>query len=144
MVFLELRRDSRVTTGNSGCLFCWPREVQSSIRVAKESWGFLSSDCRANRPNLGLCPEANVLLQGRQGSRGCLPDAPVETGIHLEWKHSTPLCSRIATGVSWSSLGGLKGVKPPEAFAPEKLNWAIFLLLINRSLLYILVVYLVG
>ena len=39
MVFLELRRDSRVTTGNSGCLLCWPREVQSSIRVAKESWG---------------------------------------------------------------------------------------------------------
>ena len=34
MVFLELRRDSRVTTGNSGCLLCWPRRVQSSIRVA--------------------------------------------------------------------------------------------------------------
>ena len=43
MVFLELRRDSRVTTGNSGCLLCWPRQVQSSIRVAKERhpcmWG---------------------------------------------------------------------------------------------------------
>ena len=38
VVFLELRPDSRVTTGNSGCLFCWPRQVQSSIRVAKESW----------------------------------------------------------------------------------------------------------
>ena len=35
MVFLELRRDSRVTTGNSGCLLCWPRQVQSSIRVVK-------------------------------------------------------------------------------------------------------------
>ena len=43
MVFLELRRDSRVTTGNSGCLLCWPRQVQSSIRVAKESWALLSS-----------------------------------------------------------------------------------------------------
>ena len=40
---------------------------------------------------------------------------PGQTGIHLEWKHRTPLCSRIATGISWSSLGGLKGVKPPEA-----------------------------
>ena len=40
MDFLELQRDSRVTTGNSGCLLCRPREVQSSIRVAKESWGF--------------------------------------------------------------------------------------------------------
>ena len=38
VVFLELRRDSRVTTGNSGCLLCWPRQVPSSIRVAKESW----------------------------------------------------------------------------------------------------------
>ena len=57
MDFLELQRDSRVTTGNSGCLLCWPREVQSSIRVAKEIWGLLSSDCRANRPHLGLCPD---------------------------------------------------------------------------------------
>ena len=27
---------------------------------------------------------------------------------HLEWKQRTPLCSRVATGISWSSLGGLK------------------------------------
>ena len=124
MVFLELRRDSRVTTGNSGCLLCWPRQVQSSIRVAKESWGLLSSDCRANRPHLGWCPEANVPLQGRQGSRGCIPDAPGETGLHLEWKQRTPLCSRVATGISWSSLGGLKGVKPPEAFEERSRDWS--------------------
>ena len=36
MVFLELRWDSRVMTGNSGFLLCWPREVQSSIRVSTE------------------------------------------------------------------------------------------------------------
>ena len=87
--------------------WCWPRQVQSSIRVAKESWGLLSSDSRANRPHLGLCPEANVPLQGRQGSRGCIPDAPGETGIHLEGKQRTPLCSRVATGISWSSLGNI-------------------------------------
>ena len=29
---------ARITTGNSGFLLCWPREVQSSIRVARESW----------------------------------------------------------------------------------------------------------
>src|SRR5574337_1099956 len=125
VVFLELRRASRVTTGNSGCLLCWPRQVQSSIRVAKESWALLSSDCRANRPHLGLCPEANVPLQGRQGSRGCIPDAPGETGIHLEWKQRTPLCSRMATGISWSSLGGLKGVKPPEAFGERSRVWSL-------------------
>ena len=125
MVFLELRQDSRVTTGNSGCLLCWPREVQSSIRVAEESWGLLSSDCRANRPHLGLCPEANVPLQGRPGSRGCIPDAPGETGIHLEWKQRTPLCCRVATGISRSSLGGLKGVKPPEAFGERSRDWPL-------------------
>ena len=125
MVFLELRRDSRVTTGNSGCLLCWPREVQSSIRVAKESWGLLSSDCRADRPHLGLCPEAEVPLQGRPGSRGGIPDAPGEKGIHLEWKQRTPLCSRVATGISWSSLGGLKGVKPPEAFGERSRDWSL-------------------
>ena len=93
---------------------CWPKDVQYSIRVAKESWGLPSSDCRANRPHLGSCPESNAPLQGRQVSRGCIPDAPGETGIHLEWKQKTPLCSRVATGISWSSLGGLKGVKPPR------------------------------
>ena len=79
VVFLELWRDSWVTMGNSRCLLCWPREVQSSNRVARESWGLLSSHCRANRPHLGLCPEANVPLQGRQGSGGCIPDLPEES-----------------------------------------------------------------
>ena len=70
-------------------------------------------------------PEANVPLQGRQGSRGCIPDAPGETGIHLEWKQRTPLCSRVATGISGSSLGGLKGVKPPEAFGERSRDWSL-------------------
>ena len=85
----------------------------------------LSSDCRANRPHLGLCPEANVPLQGRPGSRGCIPDALGETSIHFEWKQRSPLCSRIATGISWSSVGGLKGVKPPEAFGERPRDWSL-------------------
>ena len=121
----EPRGFSRVTTGNSGCLLCWPREVQSSIRVGKESWGLLSSDCRANRPHLGLGPEANAPLQGRHGSRGCIPDASGETGIHLEWKQRTPLCPRVATGISWSSQSGRKGVKPPEAFGDRSGDWSL-------------------
>ena len=47
VVFLELRRDSRVMTGISGFLLCWPWEAQSSMRVARESWGLHSSHCRA-------------------------------------------------------------------------------------------------
>ena len=37
----------------------------------------------------------------------------------------TPLCSRIATGISWSSLGGLKGVTPPEAFGERSRDWSL-------------------
>ena len=39
MVFLELRRDSRVTTGNSGCLLCWPIKKAERQRIdAFELW----------------------------------------------------------------------------------------------------------
>src|SRR5574339_136376 len=86
--------------------------------------GFSSYDGAFRLP-LVLAPEANGPLQGRQGSRGCIPDAPGETGIHLEWKQRTPLCSRVATGISWSSLGGLKGVKPPEAFGERPRDWSL-------------------
>ena len=34
-------------------------------------------------------------------------------------------CSRVATGISWSSLGGLKGVKPPEAFGERSRGWPL-------------------
>ena len=35
---------------------------------------------------------------------------------HLEGKQRTSLSSRVATGISWSPLSGLKGVKPPLEF----------------------------
>ena len=118
MVVLELRRDSRVTTGNSGCLLCRPREVQSSVRVAKESWGLLSSDCRANRPHLGLCAEANVPVQGRHRSRGCIPDSPGESGLISNGsKNCALLPSR--DGSILEPLSVLKGVKPPVEFAEK-------------------------
>ena len=47
-------RDSRVTTGNSDFLLCWPREVQSSIRVARESWGLHLSQCRTKKTSFRL------------------------------------------------------------------------------------------
>ena len=46
-VFLELRRDSRVTTGISGFLLGWPWEARSSPGVARERWGVCSSHYRA-------------------------------------------------------------------------------------------------
>ena len=68
-----------------------------------------------NRPHLGLCLGHNVPLQGRQGSRGCIPDSS-EVRPRLKGKQSTLLSSQVATGISWSPLSGLKGVKPPVKF----------------------------
>ena len=75
--------------------------------------------------NIGFWTQASVPLQGRQGSRGCIPDAPGETDIPFEWKQRTPLCSRVVTGISLSSLGGLKGVKPPEALGERSRDWPL-------------------
>ena len=72
--------------------------------IKPESWGLLSSDCRANRPHLGLCPEANVPLQRRQGSRGCIPDAPGETGIISSGSkepRSALESRRVSLGAHW-------------------------------------------
>ena len=57
------------------------QERPISMQVARESWGLLSSHCRANRPHLGLCPETNVPLLERQGSRGCIQDSPGESSL---------------------------------------------------------------
>ena len=48
-----------------------------------------------NRPHLGLCLGQNVPLQGRQGSRGCIPNSPRESGlVSREAKDSALLSSR--------------------------------------------------
>ena len=91
MVFLELRRDSRVTTGNSGFLLCWPWEVQSSIRVVRESGDCFRVTAGQKGPNLGLCPGPNVPLQWRQGYWDCIPDLAGEASFRVEANDSTLL-----------------------------------------------------
>ena len=46
-----------------------------------------------NRPHLGLCPGPNVPLQGRQRSRGCILDAPEESGLISRGRKG--LCSAL-------------------------------------------------
>ena len=41
------------------------------------------------RPHLGVCPGPNIPLQGRQGSRRCIPGSPGESG--LAWRGSKGL-----------------------------------------------------
>ena len=93
-----------------------PQGNPISIRVAKRSWGLLSSLCRANRLHLDLCSET-------------LCSSPVATEIsglhsrftrgvtsHLKLKQRTLHYSRDTPGISWSPFTGLKGVKPPVDF----------------------------
>src|SRR5574337_1061224 len=56
------------------------------------------------------------------------PDSHDGVITHLEpdiLEGEVNLCSRVATGISWSSLGGLKGVKPPEAFGERSRDWSL-------------------
>ena len=79
-----------------------PQGCPISIRVARGSWGLLSSHCTANKPHLGFCLEN-------------LCSSPMATGIsvlhsrftlgvrpRLEWKQRIPLSCPIAMGISWS------------------------------------------
>ena len=61
MVFLELRRDSRVTTGNSGCLLCWPRPEASGIS------GLHSRRTRGDRHSSRVEAKNPALLSSRDG-----------------------------------------------------------------------------
>ena len=61
----------------------------------RERWRLLSITVGQNRPHLGLCLGHNVPLQGRQGSRGCIPNSPGESGlVSREAKDSALLSSR--------------------------------------------------
>ena len=116
MVFLELRRDSRVTTGISAFPLGWPWEAQSSPRVARESWGLRSSHFRAEETSPRLVSGTKYSSPGKAGISGLHSRLPRGVRHRLEGKPRTPLSSRVATGISWSPLSGLKGVKPPVKF----------------------------
>lgn len=116
MVFLELRRHSRVTTGISAFPLGWPWEAQSSPRVARESWGLRSSHCRAEETSPRRVSGTSYSSPGKAGISGLHSRLPRGVRPRLEGKPRTPLSSRVATRVSWSPLSGLKGVQPPLPF----------------------------
>ena len=93
-----------------------PQGSPISIRVARGSWGLLSSHCKANSPHLGLCPETLCSSQVATGISGLHLRLTRGVRPRLELKQRTPLSSPVVTGVSWSPLSGLKGVTPPVEF----------------------------
>ena len=100
MVLLKMRRDSRVMTGNLGFLLL---ALKSNLPFGLRGG---AGDCARvtagqKRPNLGLCPGSNVALQGRQGSRVCIPDSSGESV--LTSRVSKEFRSRLES--RWVSLG---------------------------------------
>ena len=59
----------------------WPHGCPVSIRVARGSCGLLSSQYRANRPHLGLCPETPCSSLVVTGISGCIQGSPGESGL---------------------------------------------------------------
>ena len=90
---------SRVTTGISGFVLCSPWEAQTSLRVARESWGSARVTTGPKRPHQGVCPGTNIPLQGRQGSRGCIPGSPGSQASSCV-EDGTQLASRVVHGVT--------------------------------------------
>ena len=67
MDFLEFRWDSRVTTGNSGFLLCWPRKSNLPFELPGRAGDWAPFTEGQTRPHLGLYPGLNVPLHRRQG-----------------------------------------------------------------------------
>ena len=85
----------------------WPWEAQSSIRVARESWGLPSSHCRAKETSSRRVSRTSYSSPGKAGTTGLHCRLPRGVRPRLEGKRRTPLPSRVATRISWSPLSGL-------------------------------------
>ena len=51
--------------------YCHMKSVEHTQKGARVTAG-------PKRPHLGMCPGPTIPLQGRQGSRGCMPGSPGE------------------------------------------------------------------
>ena len=67
MVFLQLRRDSRVMTGNSSFLLCLPRKSNLPLELRERARDCSRVTSGQVKPHLCLCTGPNVPLQGRRG-----------------------------------------------------------------------------
>ena len=90
---------------------------QVSFRVVTGTLGFLPSHCRVNIPQIDLCPDTPCTSPVGTGISGLHSRFPWGGRPRLELKQRTLLSSRVAMGISWSPLSGLKGVKTPMEFS---------------------------
>ena len=100
-----------------------PRTPLSSRVATRVSWSPLSGlkgarvTAGPKRPHLSVCPGPNFPLQGRQGSRGCIPGSRGEPGLVSRGSQGlrSPLESRRG------SLGPDKDLESPSSTRLEAL-----------------------
>ena len=72
---LELRRGSQPSP------LVGPGKPKLPLGVRGKAGGCARVTAGPKRPHLRVCPGPNFPLQGRQGSRGCIPGSPGESGL---------------------------------------------------------------
>ena len=72
----------------------WPQGSPISIQFARGSWGLLSNHCRANRPQLGLCPETPCSSPVVTRISACIQCSPRDSGL-VSCGSKTLLSSRV-------------------------------------------------
>ena len=72
---LELRRGSQPSP------WVGPGKPNLPLGLRGEAGGCARVTAGPKRPHLGVCLGLDIPLQGRQGSRGCIPGSPGESGL---------------------------------------------------------------
>ena len=73
--FLELRRGSQPSP------WVGPEKPNPPLGLRGKAGGCARFIAGPKRPHLGVCLGPNIPLQGMQGSRGCIPGSPGESGL---------------------------------------------------------------
>ena len=81
VVFLELRRILELRRGSQASSWVGPAKPNLPLELRGKAGGCTRVTAGPKTPHLGVCPGPNIPLQGRQGSRGCIPGYPGESGL---------------------------------------------------------------
>ena len=90
---LELRRGSQASS------WVGPGNPNLPLELRGKAGGCARVTAGPKRPHLGVCPGPNIPLQGRQGSRGCIPGSPGESGLVSRGSQDSALLSSRDAGL---------------------------------------------
>ena len=105
-IFSSCGRCSRFTTGTSGTRSGGLRKGQSTCELLGGLSGFLSGQCRGQRPCVESVPEPEDSSPVQTWILGFLCSLPRGVSPRLEWGHARALSSRAVAAVSCFSSRG--------------------------------------